>query len=86
MPSLAAESPPVEPAVQDAPETHKLPKEPVQTQIQVPADVGSAPPAVSVTIKGTSGNAEEPKAASKAFTPEPARVRPSAVCICSHEP
>ena len=78
MPSLAAESP-VEPVEQAVRETHKLPETPVQTHIEVPADVSCAPPAVSVTIKGAPDNAEEPKAARKTFTPEPARVRHSAV-------
>lgn len=74
----AAASAPAEPEVQDAPEVHKLPEKPVHTEIEAPADVSCAPPAVSVTIKGAPVTAEEPKAASKAFTSEPAQVIPVA--------
>ncbi|CAL5220146.1 g2107 [Coccomyxa viridis] len=71
----AAASAPAEPEVQDAPEVHKLPEKPVHTEIEAPADVSCAPPAVSVTIKGAPVTAEEPKAASKAFTSEPAQEK-----------
>lgn len=77
---MAAASAPAEPKVQDAPEAHKLPKKPVQTEIEAPADVSCAPPAVSVTFKGAPVTAEEPEAASKAFTPEPVQVKP----VCHH--
>ena len=78
VPFEAAASAPADPDVQDAPDLHELRDEPVQTELEVPADVSCAPPAVSVTIKGARANNAEPKAASKAFTPEPAQVRTSA--------
>ena len=80
---MAAASAPAEPKVQDVPETHKLPEKPILTEIEAPADVSCAPPAVSVTFKGASATAEERKAASKAFIPEPVQVIPSATIFAS---
>ena len=56
---LVIENPPAQPTLQVAAQTDELSEDPVQTIIDTPADLGCAPPAVSVTITGAPGNAEE---------------------------
>ena len=84
VPALAESIPAeAEPEAQVAPKIQEQPEEPLQTRVEeAPADLGCAPPAVSVSFGGASVDTEEPKAASRSFTPEKAQVRILAF-ICS---